>query len=94
MKAIIEVGYLDENQLFQVANRIAESGVSYVKTCTGFAPGAATPELVDFLVQAVGGRCLIKASGGIKTARQAVGLLDAGAAVLGTSRGPELCTPD
>ncbi len=92
VKAIVEVGLLDEAQLFQVASGLADSGVAYVKTCTGFAPGAATPEIVKFLVKAVAGRCLIKASGGIKEAWQAVELLNAGAAVLGTSRGPELCT--
>jgi len=93
VKAIVEVGFLDETQLFQVASGLADSGVAYIKTCTGFAPGAATPEIVKFLVQAVAGRCLIKASGGIKEPWQAVELLKAGAAVLGTSRGPHLCSP-
>ena len=91
VKAIIEVGYLDETQMFQVASGLADSGVAYVKTCSGFAQGGATTEIVQFLVQAVKGRCLVKASGGIRDAAQAIALLKAGAAVLGTSRGPELC---
>ena len=92
VKAIIEVGLFHEAQLFQVASSLADAGVAYVKTCSGFAPGSASPEIVRFLLKAVAGRCLVKASGGIKDAGQAFELLQAGAAVLGTSRGAALCS--
>jgi len=92
VKAILEIGYLDEKQRFNTARALAESGAHYVKTCTGFGPGSCSAEDVKLLVQAVHGRALVKASGGIKDKRQAVEMLRAGAAVVGTSHGPAICT--
>lgn len=92
VKAILEVGYLSDRQKFETASTLALTGVPYVKTCTGFGPGEATPEDVALLAQAVAGKALVKASGGIRTTERAIALLEAGAAVIGTSRGPEICT--
>ncbi len=94
VKAILEVGYLNEEQIFECARGLSDAGIPYVKTCTGFGPGEASDELVQFLVRAVSGRALIKASGGIRERWQAMRLLGAGAAVIGTSRGPALCAVD
>jgi deoxyribose-phosphate aldolase len=91
VKAILETGYLDEQQKFECARVLADARVPYVKTCTGFGPGAATVEDVQLLAHAVQGTALIKASGGVHTAAQVLELLQAGAAVVGTSRGPEIC---
>ena len=91
VKAILEVGYLDGNEIVECALRLCEAGVSFVKTCTGFGPGQATEEVVALLAETVGDRALVKASGGIRDRATAVRLLEAGAAVLGTSRGPEFC---
>lgn len=92
VKAILEVGFLSESHKFHAAKSLAEAGVHYVKTCTGFGPGACTAEDVQLLVRAVGGKALIKASGGIKERWQALEMLRAGAAVIGTSRGPTICS--
>lgn len=91
VKAILEVGYLSERQRYATAQAIADTGVPYVKTCTGFGPGGATPEDVALLCEAVRGKALVKASGGIKSLAQCEELLSAGAAVLGTSRAAEIC---
>ena len=91
IKAILEIGYLDEKQRLLIARALAESGVHYVKTCTGFGPGACSPEDVKLLVRAVRGKALVKASGGIKDRRGALAMLHAGAAVVGTSHGPAIC---
>jgi deoxyribose-phosphate aldolase len=91
VKAILEVGYLDPAQVRAASDTLADTGVAYVKTCTGFAPGGATPSVVKLMSETVAGRCLVKASGGIQHFDQAVDLLRAGAAVLGTSRGRHLC---
>jgi len=91
LKAILEVGYLDERLRFEAAQTVARAGIHYVKTCTGFGPGQATAEDVKLLLRAVDGRALVKASGGVREAWQVVELLSAGAAVVGTSRGPEIC---
>lgn len=67
--------------------RVAEdAGADFVKTSTGFHPaGGASPQAVELMADAVGGRLGVKASGGIRTARDAVAMLDAGATRLGLS---------
>ena len=92
VKAILEVGYLTPEQIVKSTLRLCEAGVSYVKTCTGFGPGEATEEIVQILAETVGDRALVKASGGIRDREQAIRLLHAGAAVIGTSRGTTFCT--
>jgi deoxyribose-phosphate aldolase len=47
-------------------------------------------EDVALLIRATGGELRVKASGGIRTKEQALALITAGAARLGTSRGPDL----
>jgi deoxyribose-phosphate aldolase len=91
VKAILEIGFLDERRRVDTARALAESGVHFVKTCTGFGPGACTEEDVKLLVRAVAGKALVKASGGVKDRSQALAMLRAGAAVIGTSNGPAIC---
>jgi deoxyribose-phosphate aldolase len=92
VKAILEVGHLSAKQKIEAARAVADAGVPYVKTCTGFGPGEATPEDVALLVRALDGKALVKASGGVRTRERVLALLQAGAAVIGTSRGPEICS--
>ncbi|MCE9634949.1 MAG: deoxyribose-phosphate aldolase [Planctomycetes bacterium] len=91
VKAILEVGYLGEKQRFESARALAATGIPYVKTCTGFGPGGARAEDVALLCQAVNGKALVKASGGIRTREQVLEMLQAGAAVVGTSHSAEIC---
>ena len=56
-------------------------------TSTGFSSGGATIEDVRLMTKAVAGKCLVKASGGIRDAATAKAMLDAGALRLGTSNG-------
>ncbi|HEY8424989.1 MAG TPA: deoxyribose-phosphate aldolase [Limnochordales bacterium] len=87
LKVILETGLLDE-RLKRVAARLSvEEGAHFVKTSTGFGPGGATVEDVRLLVETVAGRARVKASGGIRTAEDALRLLEAGADRLGTSSG-------
>ena len=67
--------------------RVAEdAGADFVKTSTGFHPaGGASVRAVEVMTAAVGGRLGVKASGGIRTAEDALAMLDAGATRLGTS---------
>ncbi|MDD4866040.1 MAG: 2-deoxyribose-5-phosphate aldolase, partial [Mycobacterium sp.] len=63
-----------------------DAGADFVKTSTGFHPaGGASPQAVAVMAETVGGRLGIKASGGIRTAADAVAMLDAGATRLGLS---------
>ncbi len=85
VKAIIETGLLDDDQKKIACELAATSGVSFVKTCTGFGPGCATADDIRLMRSVVGDSIGVKASGGIKTYEQAYELIEAGATRLGTS---------
>ena len=87
VKAILETGRLTEDEKGNAALIAADAGAAFVKTATGFAGGGATVDEVRWLHSLVGERCRIKASGGIRTTAQAIDLIQAGAARLGTSSG-------
>jgi deoxyribose-phosphate aldolase len=89
VKAILEMGLLNEKEKRLVAEMLMDAGVSFLKTNTGWYGGATVAD-VALLKEIARGNLWIKASGGIKTHEQAVDLIMAGATRLGTSRGPEL----
>ncbi len=89
VKVIVEVGRLDPEALALLVEISLDAGARYLKSGTGFGPGA-TVEQISRLQQLVGGRAGIKASGGINTLERAMELVDAGAIRLGTSRGVAL----
>jgi deoxyribose-phosphate aldolase len=90
LKVIIESAALTVDQK-RFACRVAQmADVDYLKTSTGFHPaGGATVEDVQ-LLKTEAPRCRIKASGGIKTAEQAIEMLQAGADRIGTSNGVQI----
>lgn len=90
VKVILETGLLTPEEKRTAALLAQEAGAHFVKTCTGFGPGKATPEEVRFLRQVVGPAMGIKASGGIRDRSAAEELLAAGADRLGTSAGPAI----
>ena len=68
--------------MLQLAAEEAARGrtLSLVKTSTGFHPaGGATVRAVQAIAAAVGGRLGVKASGGIRTADEALAMIAAGA---------------
>lgn len=83
VKVIQESCFLSLEQVAQACKLSLEAGADFVKTSTGFGPSAATPEIIAVMVQTVGGKMGIKASGGIRTWEQAVGYLEQGATRLG-----------
>jgi deoxyribose-phosphate aldolase len=89
VKAILETTLLTQSEKRLAAEICLDAGVTFLKTSTGW-QGGATVEDVKLLRQVGGDRIGIKASGGIRTAAQAVALIEAGATRLGTSRGPEI----
>jgi deoxyribose-phosphate aldolase len=88
LKAILETGLLTPEEIRRAAECAVEAGLDFVKTSTGFGPRGATVEDVRLLRAAVGERCRIKASGGIRTREAALALVAAGADRIGTSNGP------
>jgi deoxyribose-phosphate aldolase len=90
LKVIVEsavlLGQANADVLAGVCRAAEEAGADFVKTSTGFHPaGGASVRAVALMAEAVGGRVGVKASGGIRTAADAVAMLDAGATRLGLS---------
>ncbi|BBX65027.1 deoxyribose-phosphate aldolase [Mycobacterium saskatchewanense] len=72
--------------LTAVCHAAERAGADFVKTSTGFHPaGGASVRAVEVMAGAVGGRLGVKASGGIRTAADALAMLGAGATRLGLS---------
>src|SRR5699024_11506724 len=75
VKGIIETGYLTVEEKILACSLAKEAGADFVKTSTGFGPGAATVADIDLMREAVGPDMGVKASGGVrdkKTANQTV----------------------
>jgi deoxyribose-phosphate aldolase len=90
LKVIIESAVLSrEQKIFacQIADRCR---VDFIKTSTGLHPagGAAVEDIK--LMKETAPNCKIKAAGGIKTAKQALEMLEAGAERIGTSSGVQI----
>ncbi len=90
LKVIVEsaalLAHTDDRVLVQVCRAAEDAGADFVKTSTGFHPaGGASLPAVAVMSRTVGGRLGVKASGGIRTAADAIAMLDAGATRLGLS---------
>ncbi|MBE0447786.1 MAG: deoxyribose-phosphate aldolase [Actinobacteria bacterium] len=90
IKVIIECGLLTDEQKVRAAKIVEQTGADFVKTNTGFTKGGATIEDVELIRSNVPFEMGIKASGGIRTANQAIALLNAGASRIGTRTGVQI----
>ncbi len=84
-KVILETGSLTLRQIAEAGALALGAGADFLKTSTGYGPRGAEVRDVEILRQVAGERCGIKASGGIRSYRQAAELLAAGASRIGTS---------
>jgi deoxyribose-phosphate aldolase len=89
IKAILEMSLLTPAEKRLAAEICMDAGVTFLKTNTGWR-GGATIDDVRLLKELTKDRVGIKASGGIRTAEQALELIVNGATRLGTSRGPDI----
>lgn len=94
VKVILETFLLTEEEKVKVCQMAVNAQADYVKTCTGFNGGKATKEDVLLMKKAVGGKCKIKASTGIKSRKEFEELLEAGAVRFGTSSGIRIVNGD
>ncbi|MGC8566710.1 MAG: deoxyribose-phosphate aldolase [Caldisphaera sp.] len=85
IKFIIETGYLSKNSIIKISKIIEENKGDFIKTSTGFGPRGVTIDDILIIKNSVSKNQKIKASGGIKTAIQAIMFLYVGADILGTS---------
>ena len=86
-KVIIETGLLTDTEKALATRLACEAGAHFVKTCTGFSAGVATVEDIILMSQNIFDGAELKASAGIRTYEDAMALIEAGAARLGTSAG-------
>jgi deoxyribose-phosphate aldolase len=86
-KVIIETVFLDDTQKIAACAIAKEAGLNFVKTSTGFSGGGATVEDIALMRRVVGSGMGVKASGGVRTAEDALKMIAAGATRIGTSGG-------
>lgn len=83
VKVILETCLLSPIGIASSCRLAEEAGADFVKTSTGFGPGGATPEAVAVMLESVGDRLGVKASGGIRTREDAVRYVRMGCIRLG-----------
>lgn len=86
-KSIIEVGFLNEDEIVKACEIASEAGLDFVKTSTGFFEKP-TVEQVRLIYESLKNTdTKVKAAGGMRTAEDAKKMIEAGASRLGTSSG-------
>ena len=85
LKVIFETSLLSDEEKVRACVMSKKAGADFVKTSTGFGGGGATVEDVKLMRQTVGPLMGVKASGGIRDAKIAEAMIQAGATRLGTS---------
>jgi deoxyribose-phosphate aldolase len=89
-KIIIETCYLSDAEKRKVSEIAMDRGAEFIKTSTGFGPAGASVKDVKLIRSVTKGRIGIKAAGGVRTLKDAMALIDAGATRIGTSSGVEI----
>lgn len=97
VKVILETCLLDDDAIVNCCLCAKKAGADFVKTSTGFAnpkgidgkplPNGASEHHVKLMYETVGESVKVKASGGIRTERMVIEMLEAGASRIGTSSG-------
>lgn len=90
LKVIIETCYLTDEEIVKMTEICNETFVNFIKTSTGFGSSGANVKQVELMNQHRGEVLEIKASGGIKTRKDVLEFIEAGATRIGTSNGVEI----
>lgn len=90
LKVIIETCLLNEKEKQKLCEVVGNAGADFIKTSTGFSTGGATLDDIKLLRQYSPSNVQVKASGGVRDAKFARELIQAGATRLGTSSGVAL----
>lgn len=85
VKVIIETAWLNREERISACKLVKEAGADFVKTSTGFFGGKATVEDIRLMRQTVGKDMGVKAAAGIRTLKDALAMIEAGANRIGTS---------
>ena len=93
IKIIFETGLLTDDEIRRLCEICREVEPEFVKTSTGFNGPGASLKAVRLMRKILDGTPVkIKASGGIRTRKQAEKMIDAGAQRIGTSSGIKIVT--
>ncbi len=91
VKCIIETALLLDEEKIEACQLVLQAGADFVKTSTGFGPGGASLHDVVLIRETLKGSSVgIKAAGGIRTYKDAMKMIEAGATRIGTSSGVKI----
>ena len=90
VKVIIEAALLTDEEKVVACVLARRAKADFVKTSTGFASGGATLRDVAIMRATVGPDMGVKASGGIRTYTDVLGMIEAGATRIGASAGVQI----
>lgn len=92
VKVILETSALGTEEKIVACAMSKLAGAAFVKTSTGFGKGGATVEDIELMRRIVGSELGVKASGGVRTAEDAIKMAQAGANRLGASASVAIVT--
>lgn len=90
LKVIIEACLLSDAEKVKACLAAKAAGADFVKTSTGFSTGGATAYDVALMRKTVGPDLGVKAAGGIRTKKDALAMIEAGATRIGASCGVKI----
>jgi len=85
VKVILETALLNDEEKIMACTISKSAGAHFVKTSTGFGPGGATAHDIALMRKTVGNDMGVKASGGVRDAKTAMEMINAGASRIGAS---------
>jgi deoxyribose-phosphate aldolase len=94
LKVIIETCYLDNTEIKKLTEICNETFVNFIKTSTGFGSRGASIEDIEIINKYKNEVLEIKASGGIKSLKEAEDFINLGVTRIGTSHGVEIMTDE
>ena len=89
-KVILETCLLSDEEKVIACLLAKAAGINFVKTSTGFSKSGATVHDVSLMKFVVGEKLQVKASGGIRSYKDAIAMINAGATRLGASAGVKI----
>jgi len=94
LKIIFETGLLTKIEVKKLCEICAELEVNFVKTSTGYYKKGATVSMIKTLRKLLPEKIKIKASGGIRSTKKTMAMINAGADRIGTSSGLKIIEED
>src|SRR5699024_1929887 len=91
-KVIIESTLLYSDEIGKESDMRKKSGADFVKTATGFNGEGVSVEAVTLMRMTVGEEMDVNASGGVRSAEDAMKMIESGATRIGASSGIEIVT--